>query len=179
MGTLKMKPFACLLLFATTFLALTVDSYEVNSKYLSYSPEEEARYQSNHAFLKNFIKEQRAGWPNGFPGELFRFPVQHWDFWLRMRETLTQLRERYEAHKARRTRVLQQMSAARAAELARKEATYAQEPIEMKKSTDGTEMDLDILNTESDVEPMVGQGQKVDDGSEQTHFLRSSRFPKF
>ena len=121
----------------------------------------------------------RAGWPNGFPGELFRFPVQHWDFWLRMRETLTQLRERYEAHKARRTRVLQQMSAARAAELARKKATYAQEPIEMKKSTDGTEMDLDILNTESDVESLVGQGQKVDDGSEQTHFLRSSRFPKF
>ena len=121
----------------------------------------------------------RAGWPNGFPGELFRFPVQHWDFWLRMRETLTQLRERYEAHKARRTRVLQQMSAARAAELARKKATYAQEPIEMKKSTDGAEMDLDILNTESDVESLVGQGQKVDDGSEQTHFLRSSRFPKF
>ena len=53
-----MKPFACLLLFAT-LLAITVDSYEVNSKYLSYSPEEEARYQSNLAFLKNFIKEQR------------------------------------------------------------------------------------------------------------------------
>ena len=124
----------------------------------------------------------RAGWPNGFPGELFRFPVQHWDFWLRMRETLTQLRERYEAHKARRTRVLQQMSAARAAELARKEATYAQEPIEMKKSTDGAEMDLDILNTESDVESMVGQdvkGQKLDDGSVQGHFLHSSRVPHF
>ena len=124
----------------------------------------------------------RAGWPNGFPGELFRFPVQHWDFWLRMRETLNQLRERYEAHKARRARVLQQMSAARAAELARKETTYAQEPIEMKKSTDVTERDLNILNTESDVESMVGQdmkGQKLDDGSVQGHFLRSSRVPHF
>merc|ERR1712122_133469 len=160
MGTFKMKPFACLLLFAT-LLAITVDSYEVNSKYLSYSPEEEARYQSNLAFLKNFIKEQRAGWPNGFPGELFRFPVQHWDFWLRMRETLTQLRERYEAHKARRTRVLQQMSAARAAELARKEATYGQEPMEMKKS------DMD-LNTKSEV------GVEEENPG---HFLRSSRIP--
>ena len=52
-----MKPFVCLLLFAIC-LAL-VDSYEVKAKYLAYSPEEEARYQSNLVFLKNFIKEQR------------------------------------------------------------------------------------------------------------------------
>ena len=52
-----MKPFVCLLLFAIC-LAL-VDSYEVKAKYLANSPEEEARYQSNLVFLKNFIKEQR------------------------------------------------------------------------------------------------------------------------
>ena len=52
-----MKPLAFLLVIGT-YLAL-VDSYEVKSKYLAYSPEEEARYQSNLVFLKNFIKEQR------------------------------------------------------------------------------------------------------------------------
>ena len=79
---------------------------------------------------------------------------------------MSQLRERYEAHKARRARVLQHMSAARAAELARKEGTYGQEPIEMKKS----DMDLDVLDTESEV------GVEEENPG---HFLRSSRIPRF
>ena len=36
----------------------------------------------------------RAGWPNGFPIELFRSPWKHWDFWLRINETLNQVIER-------------------------------------------------------------------------------------
>ena len=85
---------------------------------------------------------------------------------------MSQLRERYEAHKARRARVLQQMSAARAAELARKEGTYGQEPIEMKKS----DLDLDVLDTESEVEDMVDNPVEEE---KPRHFLRSSRIPRF
>merc|ERR1711879_895299 len=96
MGTFKMKPYACLLLFAIS-LSVSVSTHEGTATHAPYSTEEEleeARYQSNMIFLNNFLQEYRAGWPNGFPTELFRSPWKHWDFWLRINETLNQVIER-------------------------------------------------------------------------------------
>merc|ERR1711879_24105 len=91
--TFKMKHYACLLLFAIS-LSVSVSSHEGTTKDVLNATEEDARYQSNMIFLNNFLQEYRAGWPNGFPIELFRSPWKHWEFWLRINETMNQVIER-------------------------------------------------------------------------------------
>ena len=112
----------------------------------------------------------RAGWPNGFPSELFRYPVQHWDFWLRIRETLNQLRERYEAQKARRRAALKAMAEAREAEQARLASMETTKASNVKKMDE--EDSEDIFGSEFDDLDAVKEEPKV-------HFLRNSKRSSF